>query len=60
MGSTRGRFLERVTRQRRTGVALGVAMLLTVGSGFVMYGRLASALGKAWATSHAGMMSGPV
>ncbi|PYP55838.1 MAG: hypothetical protein DMD44_14055 [Gemmatimonadetes bacterium] len=50
------RFIERL--QRRMGPAFGIAMLLTVIPGFVMYGRLSAGFNRAWVTSRPGLALG--
>jgi uncharacterized membrane protein len=52
-GAEGGRFLDSL--MRRTGPALGVAMLLTVVTGFAMYGRLSAGFNRAWVTSRPGL-----
>src|SRR5437899_11165962 len=42
----------------RTGPALGIAMLLTVIPGFIMYGRLSAGFNRAWVTSRPGLALG--
>ncbi len=55
-GPEGGRFLARL--MPRTGPALGVAMLLTVVPGFIMYGRLSAGFNRAWVTSRPGLALG--
>ena len=43
---------------QRLGPALGIAMLLTVVSGFIMYGRLSAGFNRAWVTSRPGLSFG--
>ena len=50
------RFIERL--QRRMGPAFGIAMLLTVIPGFIMYGRLSAGFNRAWVTSRPGLALG--
>ena len=50
------RFLERL--RQRMGPALGIVMLLTVISGFIMYGRLSAGFNRAWVTSRPGLALG--
>jgi len=50
------RFLVRL--RQRMGPALGIAMLLTVISGFIMYGRLSAGFNRAWLTSRPGLALG--
>jgi uncharacterized membrane protein len=51
-----GRFLGRL--MRRTGPVLGIAMLLTIVPGFIMYGRLSAGFNRAWVTSRPGLALG--
>ena len=53
VGADGRRFIERLTP--RVGPALGIAMLLTVISGFIMYGRLSAGFNRAWVTSRPGL-----
>ncbi|SRR6266516_695116 len=53
VGADGRRFMERL--RQRMGPALGVAMLLTVISGFIMYGRLSAGFNRAWVTSRPGL-----
>jgi len=46
-------FMERL--RQRMGPALGIAMLLTVIPGFIMYGRLSAGFNRAWVTSRPGL-----
>ena len=55
-GPEGGRFVVRLGR--RMGPALGVAMLLTVIPGFIMYGRLSAGFNHAWVTSRVGLALG--
>lgn len=55
-GPEGGRFVARLGR--RIGPALGVAMLLTVIPGFIMYGRLSAGFNHAWVTSRVGLALG--
>jgi len=55
-GAEGGRFLGRL--MRRTGPVLGMAMLLTIVPGFVMYGRLSAGFNRAWVTSRPGLALG--
>jgi len=52
-GSDGGRFVARL--MQRTGPAFGIAMLLTVVPGFIMYGRLSAGFNRAWVTSRPGL-----
>jgi uncharacterized membrane protein len=56
VGAEGRRFLGRV--MQRLGPALGIAMLLTVVSGFIMYGRLSAGFNRAWVTSRPGLALG--
>jgi len=55
-GAEGGRFIERL--MRRVGPAMGIAMLLTVIPGFIMYGRLSAGFNRAWVTSRPGLALG--
>ncbi len=57
-GREGGRFMQHLMQQRRLPVYLGVAMLLTVLSGFTLYGRLIAATQGAWAGTRPGMAYG--
>jgi len=57
-GPAGGRFMEHLMRRRRLAVFLGIAMLLTVLSGFAMYGRLVAATHGAWAGTPPGIAYG--
>ena len=52
-GSEGGRFVGQL--MRRTQPVFGVAMLLTVIPGFIMYGRLSAGFNRAWVTSRPGL-----
>ena len=52
-GPEGGRVLDHL--MRRTGPALGIAMLCTVVTGFVMYSRLSAGFNRAWVTSRPGL-----
>jgi uncharacterized membrane protein len=54
-GPEGGRFMRHLMLQRRLPVFLGIAMLLTLLSGFTLYGRLAAATEGAWASTPAGI-----
>jgi len=56
LGPDGRRFIERL--QRRMGPALGLAMVLTVIPGFIMYGRLSAGFNRAWVTSRPGLALG--
>jgi uncharacterized membrane protein len=56
LGADGRRFVERL--QQRLGPALGIAMLLTIVPGFMMYGRLSAGFNRAWVTSRPGMALG--
>jgi uncharacterized membrane protein len=58
MGPEGGRFMEVLMVRRRLPIYLGAAMLLTVLSGFIMYGSLASSSHGAWAGSAPGIAYG--
>src|SRR6266700_4637093 len=53
VGADGRRFMEGL--RQRMGPALGVAMLLTVVPGFIMYGRLSAGFNRAWVTSRPGL-----
>jgi uncharacterized membrane protein len=57
-GQAGGRFMEHLMLRRRLPVFVGIAMLLTVLSGFAMYGRLVAATNGAWAGTRPGMAYG--
>ena len=57
-GREGGRFMQHLMLQRRLPVFLAVAMLLTVLSGFTMYGRLVAATNGAWASTPPAMAYG--
>jgi uncharacterized membrane protein len=58
MGADGGRFMRYLMEHRRLPVYLGLAALLTVLSGLVMYGRMAAATHGAWAGSRPGIAYG--
>jgi uncharacterized membrane protein len=57
-GPEGGRFMQQVMLRRRLSVFLGIAMLLTVISGFAMYARVAAATNGAWAGTPPGIAYG--
>jgi uncharacterized membrane protein len=57
-GREGGRFLQYLMRQQRLQLYLAVAMLATVLSGIIMYGRMAAATHGAWAGSRPGIAYG--
>ena len=57
-GREGGRFMQHLMQQRRLQVFLGLAMLLTVLTGVIMYARLASATHGAWAGTGPGIAYG--
>ena len=57
-GREGGRFMQHLMQQRRLPTYLAVAMLLTVLSGFALYGRIVSATNGAWAGTPAGIVYG--
>ena len=57
-GREGGRFMQYLMLQRRLPVFLAIAMLLTVLSGFTLYGRLVSATHGAWAGTPPGIAYG--
>jgi uncharacterized membrane protein len=54
-GPEGGRFMQHLMLRRRLSMFLLIAMLLTVISGFTMYGRLAAATDGAWAGTPPGI-----
>jgi uncharacterized membrane protein len=56
VGADGRRFLERL--RQRMGPAMGIAMLLTVIPGFIMYGRLSAGFNRTWVTSRPGLALG--
>jgi uncharacterized membrane protein len=58
MGREGGRFMQHLMLQRRLPVFLAIAMLLTVLSGFTLYGRIVSATQGAWAGTPPGIAYG--
>jgi len=56
LGAEGGRFVARL--MPRSGPVLGGAMLLTIVSGFLMYGRLSAGFNRAWVTSRVGLALG--
>jgi uncharacterized membrane protein len=57
-GRDGGRFMQHLMQQKKLPIFLAVAMLLTVLSGFTLYGRLVSATHGAWAGTPSGMVYG--
>src|SRR4051794_20907923 len=57
-GREGGRFMQHLMLQRRLPIFLAIAMLLTVLSGFTLYGRLVSATHGAWAGTPPGIAYG--
>ena len=57
-GREGGRFMQHLMLQRRLPLFLGIAGLLTVLSGFTMYGRLVAATNGAWAGTPPAMAYG--
>ncbi|HZA92131.1 MAG TPA: hypothetical protein VE420_05850 [Gemmatimonadales bacterium] len=57
-GREGGRFMQHLMQQKKLPIYLAVAMLLTVLSGFTLYGRLVSATNGAWAGTRSGMVYG--
>jgi uncharacterized membrane protein len=57
-GREGGRFMQHLMLQRRLPVFLAVAAVLTVLSGFTMYGRLVAATDGAWAGTSPGIAYG--
>jgi uncharacterized membrane protein len=57
-GREGGRFMQHLMQQRKLPVYLAVAMLLTVLSGFTLYGRMVAATHGAWARTAPGLAYG--
>ena len=57
-GPEGGRFMQHLMGRRRLPIYMGVTMLLTVLSGFAMYGRVVAATNGAWASSPPGIAYG--
>jgi uncharacterized membrane protein len=57
-GREGGRFMQHLMQQRRLPIFLAIAMLLTVLSGFAMYGRLMAATNGAWGGTPPGIAYG--
>jgi uncharacterized membrane protein len=57
-GAEGGRFMQHLAGRRRLPVFMSIAMLLTVLSGFAMYGRVAAATNGAWAGTPPGIAYG--
>jgi uncharacterized membrane protein len=57
-GREGGRFMQHLMQQRRLPIFLAIAMLLTVLSGFGMYGRLMAATNGAWGGTPPGIAYG--
>jgi uncharacterized membrane protein len=57
-GPEGGRFMQQLMGRRRLPVFMGIAMVLTVLSGFAMYGRVAAATNGAWAGTPPGIAYG--
>src|SRR5918999_737865 len=55
VGPEAGRFMQHLMLRRRLPIFLGVAMLLTVISGFTMYVRVTAATHGAWASTPPGI-----
>jgi len=56
VGPEGGRFVGRL--MQRMGPAMGIAMLLTVVPGFIMYARLSAGFNRAWVTTPTGLALG--
>jgi hypothetical protein len=54
-GREGGRFMQHLMQRRRLQVFLGLAMLLTILSGVIMYARFAAATHGAWAATRPGI-----
>jgi uncharacterized membrane protein len=57
-GREGGRFMQHLMQQRKLPVYLTIAMLLTMLSGFTLYGRVVSATNGAWAGTPPGIAYG--
>jgi uncharacterized membrane protein len=57
-GRDGGRFMQHLMLQRRLPIFLAIAMLLTVLSGFTLYGRIVAATQGAWAGTPPGITYG--
>jgi hypothetical protein len=57
-GPEGGRFMRHLMQQRRLPLYLGIAALLTVLSGIILYARMAAATHGAWAGSGPGIVYG--
>jgi hypothetical protein len=57
-GPAAGPFMQELMVRQRLPAALSGAAFTTILSGFLLYGRNVSAMGGAWATTHAGMAYG--
>lgn len=57
-GREGGRFIQHLMQKRRLPIFLAIAMLLTVLSGFTLYGRMVSATHGAWAGTRPGIAYG--
>lgn len=57
-GRDGGRFMQHLVQQRKLPVYLTVGMLLTLLSGFILYGRIVSATHGEWAGTAPGMAYG--
>lgn len=55
VGPESGRFMQHLMLQRRLSMFLGIAMLLTILSGFTLYARVAAATHGAWAGTAPGI-----
>jgi hypothetical protein len=58
MGPSGGRFMQHLMQQQRLQLYLGLAALLTVLSGIILYARMAAATHGAWAGSRPGIAYG--
>ncbi len=57
-GREGGSFMQHLMQQRRLPMYLAIAMLLTVLSGFILYGRVVAATNGAWAGTPPGIAYG--
>lgn len=55
-GPEGGRFMQRLTAQRRFQIAMPVAAWLTILSGIGLYGRVSAGFQRAWVTSGTGLV----
>ena len=58
LGESSGKFMQELMERRKLSNYIGITMVLTVLSGFAMYGRLAAVSDSAFASSRTGMVLG--